>query len=100
MNILLFKDTFLNKKVLVTGNKGFKSSWLTAWLLELGAEVYGITVNIHTNPSLFETAKLYKKIVHYETDFRNLEKVKKIILEEFLDYRQELVERSNFGRRI
>ena len=85
---------------MVTGNKGFKSSLLTAWLLELGAKVYGITVNIHTNPSLFETVKLYKKIVHYETDFRNLEKVKKIILEEFLDYRQELVEPRNFGRRI
>ena len=96
----MFKDTFLNKKVLVTGNTGFKGSWLTAWLLELGTKVYGITVNIHTNPSLFETARLYKKIVYYETDFRNLKKIKTIILEEFLDYRQELVERSNFGRRI
>ena len=81
MNILLFKDTFLNKKVLVTGNTGFKGSWLTAWLLELGAEVYGISVDIPTNPSHFETAKLYKKIVHYETDICNLENLKIIIHE-------------------
>ena len=78
---MLFKDTFLNKKVLVTGNTGFKGSWLTAWLLELGAEVYGISVDIPTNPSHFETAKLYKKIVHYETDICNLENLKKIIHE-------------------
>jgi len=78
---LLFKDTFLNKKVLVTGNTGFKGSWLTVWLLELGAEVYGISVDIPTNPSHFETAKLYKKIVHYETDICNLENLQKIVHE-------------------
>ena len=37
----LFNKTFQNKKVLVTGDSGFKGSWLCIWLKELGAEVYG-----------------------------------------------------------
>ena len=41
----LFQGIYKNKKVLVTGNTGFKGSWLTVWLLELGAEVYGISVD-------------------------------------------------------
>lgn len=31
-------------RVLVTGHSGFKGSWLTAWLRELGAEVQGLSL--------------------------------------------------------
>ena len=36
----LFSDVYRGKKVLVTGNTGFKGSWLTTWLISLGADVY------------------------------------------------------------
>ena len=39
----MFGEIYKNKKVLITGNTGFKGSWLTIWLLKLGARVYGIS---------------------------------------------------------
>lgn len=44
---------FQGKKVLVTGHTGFKGSWLTLWLLKLGAEVHGYALQPPTEPSLF-----------------------------------------------
>ena len=40
--------TFKNKKVIITGHTGFKGSWLTLWLSEIGAKVLGISKNIPT----------------------------------------------------
>jgi CDP-glucose 4,6-dehydratase len=40
---------FLGKKVLVTGHSGFKGSWLTYTLKNLGAEVYGFSSTIPAN---------------------------------------------------
>jgi len=47
-----------NKKVLITGHTGFKGSWLSLWLQNLGSKVVGYSDSIPTNPSLFETAKV------------------------------------------
>ena len=33
-----------NKKILITGNNGFKGSWLSLWLSKLGSKVYGISL--------------------------------------------------------
>lgn len=44
---------FQGKKVLITGHTGFKGSWLTLWLLKLGAQVIGIALPPATAPSLF-----------------------------------------------
>lgn len=44
---------FQGKKVLITGHSGFKGSWLTLWLLKLGAQVTGIALPPNTEPSLF-----------------------------------------------
>jgi CDP-glucose 4,6-dehydratase len=32
------------RRVLVTGHTGFKGAWLTCWLRDLGAEVYGVSL--------------------------------------------------------
>ncbi len=37
----LFGASYLGKKVLVTGHCGFKGSWLSLWLNELGANILG-----------------------------------------------------------
>ena len=75
-NINLYKE-FNNKKVLVTGHTGFKGSWLTSWLVLLGAKVVGLSINIPTTPSHFASTKLQKKINHKIVDIRNLKLLKK-----------------------
>ena len=37
------KNYFKNKKVLITGNTGFKGSWLSLWMYYYGAKVLGIS---------------------------------------------------------
>src|SRR5688572_19409371 len=49
---------FGGRRVLVTGNMGFKGSWLSAWLESLGADVVGYCDRIPTEPSLFAEAGL------------------------------------------
>ena len=75
----MFSNTFKNKKVLVTGNTGFKGSWLSAWLIGLEADVYGISNDIPTNPSMFEVLNLKDQITHFNEDVRNYTSIKKII---------------------
>ena len=77
----MFGNVYKNKKVLITGNTGFKGSWLTIWLLKSGARVYGTSKDIPTEPSMFKELGLKNKIHHYEKDVRNLNSVKGIIEE-------------------
>ena len=77
----MFGDIYKNKDVLVTGNTGFKGSWLTIWLLKLGARVYGISKDIPTEPSMFEVLGLKNKTVHWNKDVRNLKSIQLIIKE-------------------
>jgi len=77
---------YQGRKVLVTGNTGFKGSWLTVWLLKMGAEVVGISLDIPTTPSLFKELNLENKIKHYFADVRDLKSLRKIINSEEPDY--------------
>lgn len=70
-----FNSVYKSKKVLVTGNTGFKGSWLSTWLLMMGAEVYGYSNEIPTSPSMFETLELDKKVHHHFGDIRNREEM-------------------------
>ncbi|MCF6806987.1 CDP-glucose 4,6-dehydratase [Thiotrichales bacterium 19S9-12] len=60
MNKQFWKD----KKVLVTGHTGFKGVWLSLWLTELGAKVYGFALEPNTSPSLFELLKMSSRVDH------------------------------------
>ncbi len=72
-------DFFLNKKVLITGNTGFKGSWLSIWLNLLGAKVYGLALDPPTNPSLYEEANLNELIESNNIEIKDSEKVFKLI---------------------
>ena len=52
----MFGDVYADRRVFVTGHTGFKGSWLTLWLLDLGADVTGYALAPPTEPSLFEAA--------------------------------------------
>lgn len=75
----IFGDIYRNKKVLVTGNTGFKGAWLCTWLISLGADVYGVSKDIPTKPSMFEELGLATKMTHYMEDVRNFERINEII---------------------
>jgi CDP-glucose 4,6-dehydratase len=70
---MTFNDVYKGKKVLVIGNTGFKGSWLSTWLLILGADVYGYSIGIPTTPSMFNILKLKTKICHQYGDIRDKE---------------------------
>jgi len=53
-----FAESYRGRRVFVTGHTGFKGSWLTQWLLDLGAEVTGYSLGPPTEPSLFEAAAI------------------------------------------
>lgn len=60
---MVFDSSIWNgRRVLVTGHTGFKGSWLSLWLCQLGAEVYGVGLQPDTNPALFDQLGLAKKI--------------------------------------
>jgi CDP-glucose 4,6-dehydratase len=60
--------TFSGKKVFITGNTGFKGSWLTLWLEQLGASVSGYSNREKTQPSMFEDLGIEKKINQFYGD--------------------------------
>ena len=68
----LFSGIYSGKKILVTGDTGFKGSWLCIWLKELGADVYGYALAPLTDKDNFTTTKLSEKIKHVDGDIRNL----------------------------
>ena len=70
---------YSGRKVLVTGHTGFKGSWLTMWLRELGAEVTGIALDPPTEPSHFVSTKLDHDIQDYRIDLRDLVALKNAI---------------------
>nr|WP_255599370.1 CDP-glucose 4,6-dehydratase [Hasllibacter sp. MH4015] len=58
------------KRVLVTGHTGFKGSWLSLWLIQLGAEVSGFALEPDTTPALFDQLGLAGKLDHRIGDIR------------------------------
>jgi len=65
------------KKVFVTGHTGFKGSWLSIWLQQMGAEVVGYSLSERTNPSMFELAHIADGMTSIAADVRDLERIKK-----------------------
>ena len=73
---------YKGKKVFVTGHTGFKGSWLSYWLLLMGAEVTGYSIGIPSNPSLFELLGIQKEMHHILGDVRDLSYLQSKIREE------------------
>jgi CDP-glucose 4,6-dehydratase len=63
------------KRVFLTGHTGFKGSWLSLWLISLGAEVKGYALNPPTSPSLFNEARVESVIDSQIDDIRNQDKL-------------------------
>jgi len=66
-----FKKIFLNKKVLITGHTGFKGSWLSLWMHNMGAKVMGISIDVPTKPSHSSLIGLEKIIISKKVNIQN-----------------------------
>lgn len=56
----------------MTGHTGFKGSWLTTWLLKLGANVVGVSKDVPTHPAMFEQLALSGRMRNITGDVRDL----------------------------
>ena len=88
MNDKLLAETFRGRRVLVTGHTGFKGSWLSIWLHEMGAEVVGVGLDPYSEKDNFVLSGIGGKIMaDIRADIRDGERLKEI----FREYEPEVV---------
>jgi len=75
----MFKNVFKNKRVLITGHTGFKGSWLSIWLKELGADVMGYALDPYSDRVNFVHADLANQIIDCRGEIRDFDKLRYII---------------------
>ena len=64
-------DFWKGKRVLVTGHTGFKGSWLSLWLRELGAEVLGLALEPKQELDNFRVSRLESRMNTVYQDIRD-----------------------------
>lgn len=82
-----FKNVFHGKKILITGHTGFKGSWLSIWLKELGATVIGYSLDPKNKKDNFNLTNLQNDIIDVRGDIRDYNKLNKL----FKEYKPEIV---------
>lgn len=83
-----FNGAFKGKRVLVTGHTGFKGSWLSIWLHEMGAEVIGLGLDPYSEKDNYVLSGIGHKIkADLRADIRDGQRVKEI----FQQYQPEIV---------
>ena len=84
----VFNNFFKGKRVLVTGHTGFKGSWLSIWLHELGAKVIGVALDPYSERDNYVLSGIGQKIeADIRADIRDGKKMKEI----FAEYQPEIV---------
>lgn len=94
-----FQNAIGGKAVLITGHTGFKGSWLTAWLKQLGARVTGIALDPPTASSHFLAARMSEGMVDLRMDIRDRKAIEEVMCSTQPDFvfhlaAQPLVRRS------
>lgn len=84
----LFNNFYSGKRVLVTGHTGFKGSWLSIWLNELGAKVIGVAKDPYSERDNYVLSEIGKKI---KADLRLDIRDGKDIAQVFDEYHPEIV---------
>lgn len=84
----VFNGVFKGRRVLITGHTGFKGSWLSIWLHELGAEVIGVGLDPYSDKDNFVLSGIGRKIkADIRADIRDGQRMKEI----FAQYQPEII---------
>jgi len=68
-------NVYEGKSVLLTGDTGFKGSWLALWLHKIGASVTGIGLEPKTSRDNYCACGLGSVITHYSCDIRHYDQI-------------------------
>ena len=82
-----YKDIYRGKRVLVIGDTGFKGSWLSLWLHDIGADVVGYALPPELDENHFNVIGLDKLIHHIDGDIRDFTALKRV----FDDFQPEFL---------
>lgn len=81
------QEVYNGKRVLITGHTGFKGSWMTNWLLKLGASVIGYSLDPEYIAGNYVLSGIKDKIVDIRGDIRDSDKLYGV----FENYKPEIV---------
>ena len=83
-----FNGIFRGRRALVTGHTGFKGSWLSIWLHEMGAEVIGVGLDPYSDKDNYVLSGIGQKIkADLRADIRDGQQMKAI----FAQFQPEIV---------
>jgi CDP-glucose 4,6-dehydratase len=82
-----FNNTYLGKKVFVTGHTGFKGSWMVKWLSMLGANIKGYALAPENDYDLFHKINIESLCESVIADVRGAARLKK----EIADFQPDFV---------
>lgn len=78
MNSNHLEQYFKGKRILITGNTGFKGSWLTLMLDNLGANIYGLASSTATSKNLISSISANYITKQFDCDIRDFSGLKKV----------------------
>lgn len=77
---MLQKSFWRNKRVFITGDTGFKGSWLSLWLSSLDAKITGYALPAKTVPNLFDLAQIHTVVDSKQGDICNYSQLKQVMI--------------------